>query len=125
LQGIVDAVPNFEWKVEHLFTEDTRIAARLHDSGTPVKSFLGHEPTGASLSLMEYDSYRVENGLFVDMRFLLDAATADEQLKEGRVPSAAGDASARPGGSIASGASEQPAPGAHSGTSRLTPPTSF
>jgi predicted ester cyclase len=74
-------VPDFRWTVQDLFTENNRIAARLHDTGTPVKSFLGHEPTGATINIMEYGSYRVENGVFVDMWFLIDAATAGEQLR--------------------------------------------
>ncbi len=81
LEGIADAVPDFQWTVQDLFTDEYRIAARLHDTGTPVKPFLGHEPTGGSLSIMEYGSYRVENGLFVDMWFLIDAMTAGEQLR--------------------------------------------
>lgn len=81
LEGIADAVPDFQWTVQDLFTDRNRIAARLHDTGTPVKPFLGHEATGGSLSIMEYGSYRVENGLFVDMWFLIDAATAGEQLR--------------------------------------------
>ena len=39
------------------------------------------EATGATLNIMEYGSYRVENRLFVDMWFLIDAATAGEQLR--------------------------------------------
>jgi predicted ester cyclase len=81
LAAIVDAVPDFHWVVQDLFAEDNRIAARLQDTGTPVKPFLGHEATGARLDIMEYGSYRVENGLFVDMWFLLDAAAAGEQLR--------------------------------------------
>ena len=81
LEGIVDAVPDFRWTVQDLFTQDNRIAARLQDTGTPVKPFLGHEPTGATINIMEYGSYRVENGHFVDMWFLIDSATAGEQLR--------------------------------------------
>ena len=81
LEGIVDAVPDFRWAVQDLFTQDNRIAARLQDTGTPVKPFLGHEPTGATINIMEYGSYRVENGVFVDMWFLIDSATAGEQLR--------------------------------------------
>jgi predicted ester cyclase len=84
LKGIVEAVPDFRWTVQDLFTEDSRIAARLQDTGTPVKSFLGHEATGARLDIMEYGSYRVENGVFVDMWFLIDAITAGEQLRQRR-----------------------------------------
>jgi predicted ester cyclase len=81
LEGITDAVPDFHWTVEDLFTDKNRIAARLQDTGIPVKPFLGHEPTGGALNIMEYGSYRVENGLFVDMWFLIDATTAGEQLR--------------------------------------------
>jgi len=81
LKGIADAVPDFHWTVEDLFTDDNRIAARLQDTGTPVKPFLGADPTGRALDIMEYGSYRVENGVFVDMWFLIDAAAAAQQLK--------------------------------------------
>ena len=81
LKGIADAVPDFYWTVHDLFTDDNRIAARLQDTGTPIKPFLGHEPTGASLNIMEYGSYRVEDGLFIDMWFLIDATTAGAQLR--------------------------------------------
>jgi predicted ester cyclase len=81
LEGIADAVPDFHWTVRDLFTDENRIAARLQDTGTPVKPFLGHSPTGKPLNIMEYGSYRVENGLFVDMWFLIDAATAGDQLR--------------------------------------------
>lgn len=94
LKGIVDATPDFRWTVQDLFTEDHRIAARLQDTGTPVKPFLGHEPTGALLDIMEYGSYRTENGVFVDMWFLMDAATAGEQLRRRMVSNGAGQAAA-------------------------------
>jgi len=88
LEGIADAVPDFHWAVQDLFTDDNRIAARLQDTGTPVKPFLGHQPTGAALNIMEYGSYRVENGAFVDMWFLIDARTAGEQLRSQTVSAA-------------------------------------
>ena len=84
LKGMVDAVPDYHWTVQDLFVEDGRIAARLHDTGTPVKPFLGHQPTGASLAVIEYGSYRVRDGQFVDMWYLIDAATAGQQLQAAR-----------------------------------------
>lgn len=86
LKGISDAVPDYHWTIEDLFTDENRIAARLQDTGTPVKPFLGQQqPTGASLNIMEYGSYRVENGQFVEMWFLMDSATAAAQLQAGTV----------------------------------------
>jgi predicted ester cyclase len=84
LEGIVAAVPDFFWTVQDLFTEEGRIAARLHDTGTPVKPFLGQEPTGAPFAITEYGSYRVSDGLFVDMWFLMDSAAVAEQLRANR-----------------------------------------
>jgi predicted ester cyclase len=81
IKAIVEAVPDWTWNIEELFAQDDRIAARLQDTGTPVKQFLGHEPTGASLDIMEYASYRVRHGKFVEMYFLLDTAAVAAQLR--------------------------------------------
>lgn len=81
LQGLADAVPDFVWTVQDLFVDGERIAARLRDTGTPTKTFLGQEATGASIDVMEYASYRVRDGRFAEMWFLIDAATAAEQLR--------------------------------------------
>ncbi len=81
LADITDAVPDFRWTIKDLFTDEGRIAARLRDTGTPVKPFLGHDPTGGALDIIEYGSYRVVESLFVDMWYVIDAATAGEQLQ--------------------------------------------
>ncbi|TRW27203.1 ester cyclase [Flavobacterium zepuense] len=81
-QYILDAVPDYEWKIEDLFTDGERIACRLTDTGTPTKTFLGNEPTGASISITEFASYRVRNGKFIEMWYLIDAAQVKEQLKK-------------------------------------------
>lgn len=88
LEGIADAFPDFVWTVQALLSEDGRIAARLHDTGTPVRQFLGHQPTGASFGITEYGSYQVRDGQFVDMWFLIDAAALGEQLRAKREPAA-------------------------------------
>ncbi len=88
LKSILDAVPDYHWTIEDLFTDENRIAARLQDTATPVKPFLGQQPTGASLNIMEYGSYRAEKGQFVEMWFLMDSATAAAQLQAGAVATA-------------------------------------
>jgi predicted ester cyclase len=85
LQGLADAVPDFVWNVQDLFVDGDRIAARLRDTGTPTKAFLGQEPTGASIDVMEFASYRVRDGRFTEMWFLMDAAKAAEQLRRASV----------------------------------------
>ena len=81
LTGIVDAVPNYVWGLQDLFVVDDRIAARLQNTGTPTKTFLGHEPTGASVNFMEFAAYRVRDRCFTEMWFLMDAQTVAEQLR--------------------------------------------
>jgi predicted ester cyclase len=81
LPGIVDAVPNYVWGLQDLFVVDDRIAARLQNTGTPTKTFLGHEPTGASVNFMEFAAYRVRDRCFTEMWFLMDAQTVAEQLR--------------------------------------------
>ena len=81
LEGLADAVPDFVWNVQDLFVDGERIAARLRDTGTPTKTFLGQEATGASIDVMEFASYRVRDGRFAEMWFLMDVATAAEQLQ--------------------------------------------
>ena len=84
LKGITDAVPDFVWHVEDLFTQDDRIAARLRDTGTPKQNWLGLEPTGASVEFTEFASYRVRDGRFAEMWFLLDYQSVAQQLASAR-----------------------------------------
>jgi predicted ester cyclase len=81
LEGIARAVPDFAWNVQELFVVGDGIAARLRDTGTPTKAFLGQEATGASIDVMEFASYKLRDGRFAEMWFLLDVATAAEQLR--------------------------------------------
>jgi predicted ester cyclase len=85
LLGFVDAAPDFTWHVENVLASaaEGRIIARLRDTGTPVKQLFGVEPTGASIDITEFTSYRVENGRFTEFWFLMDVPSAIEQLKRG------------------------------------------
>jgi predicted ester cyclase len=80
LVEVTDAVPDFKWGIEDLFTKDTQIAARLLNSGTPIKKWLGLEPTGASVTFTEFACYRVRDGRFAEMWFLMDVKAVADQL---------------------------------------------
>src|SRR5688500_11593273 len=82
LKWLTDVVPNYVWKIEDLFIDGERIAVRLSDTGKPEKTFLGSEPTGASIKFTEFASYRVRDGRFAEMWYLLDTASITEQLKK-------------------------------------------
>jgi predicted ester cyclase len=80
---ITDAIPDYRWNIQDLFVVDDRIAVRLQNTGTPVKPFLGHAPTGRSLSVMEFASYRIRDGRFAEMWFLMDEVAVARQLRGG------------------------------------------
>ena len=78
---ITDAVPDYRWNIQDLFVVDDRIAVRLQNTGTPIQTFLGYEATGRSLNFMEFASYRIRDGRFAEMWFLMDEATVAKQLR--------------------------------------------
>jgi len=80
LREITDAVPDFFWHIEDLLTQDDRIAARLRDTGKPTKRWLGFNPTGASVEFTEFASYKVRDGRFAEMWFLMDVSAIADQL---------------------------------------------
>ncbi|MFI9392405.1 ester cyclase [Streptomyces bauhiniae] len=43
----MDAVPDLHWELQELLFDGDRLAARLVNTGTPVKGWLGVERTGA------------------------------------------------------------------------------
>lgn len=81
LGGIKDACPDYHWGVEQLVIQDDLVAARLQNSGTPVKTFMGFPATGRSLNFMEFCQYRIRDGRFAEMWFLEDRLTIGKQLR--------------------------------------------
>lgn len=76
----VEAVPDLHWEIEDLVVEGNRLAARLTDTGTPVKEWNGLTPTGRSVSFTETAFYEVEDGKFKVMRYLMDTDGVRQQL---------------------------------------------
>jgi predicted ester cyclase len=46
----VEAVPDLHWELRELLFDGDRLAARLTNTGTPAKEWLGVAPTGASFT---------------------------------------------------------------------------
>ncbi|HEY9369613.1 MULTISPECIES: ester cyclase [Actinomycetes] len=80
LTAQVDAAPDLKWRLDDLRVSGHDLAARLTNTGTPVKEWLGVAPTGASFEVTEYALYRVRDGRFINMTNLQDSDTAREQL---------------------------------------------
>jgi predicted ester cyclase len=79
-QADVDAVPDLHWELKELLFDGDRLAARLVNTGTPAKEWLGVAPTGKSFEIVEYAIYQVHNGRFVHMTALHDAGELLRQL---------------------------------------------
>ena len=76
----VEAVPDLHWELKELLFDGDRLAARLVNTGTPVKEWLGVAPTGASFEIVEFAIYQVRDGRFIHMTALHDAAGLRRQL---------------------------------------------
>ncbi|MEV4522685.1 ester cyclase [Micromonospora tulbaghiae] len=76
----VEAVPDLHWEIQDLVVEGDTIAARLVDTGTPVKEWNGLAPTGKSVSFTETAFYRVRDGKFKFMSYLMDTDSVRRQL---------------------------------------------
>ncbi|CAM4041870.1 ester cyclase [Kibdelosporangium persicum] len=76
----VAAVPDLHWELKELLLDGDRLAARLVNTGTPVREWLGVPATGASFEITEYAIYQVRDGRFVHMTALHDAGELRRQL---------------------------------------------
>lgn len=80
LNSIVDAVPDFHWETQDLAINGDSLAARLVNTGTPTKDWLGAAPTGQPIEIVVYAIYTARNGKFVHMSALHDAEALQGQL---------------------------------------------
>jgi predicted ester cyclase len=82
-KGLISAVPNFTWDIKDLVIEEDRIAARLQNTGTPnAETFFGQNSNAKSVTFTEFGSYKVRDGLFVEMNYLIDVPSISQQLKK-------------------------------------------
>ncbi|KRD58797.1 hypothetical protein ASE40_21060 [Flavobacterium sp. Root935] len=80
---LIEAIPDFKWDLQQLVVDGGEIGARLRDSGTPgAKTFFGENPKGKTVEFTEFGSYKIKDGLFVEMWFLIDVTAIAEQLKK-------------------------------------------
>jgi len=80
-KALVGAVPDMTWKIEDLVINGNQIAARLLDTGTPRETtFFGSNPKGLVVEFSEFGSYKVLDGSFVEMWYLIDVAGISQQI---------------------------------------------
>ncbi|MFF5553859.1 ester cyclase [Streptomyces olivaceoviridis] len=75
-----EAVPDLVWTVQDVVVNDDRLTARLVDTGTPEKEWLGIKPTGGTFKVDEAAFYRIRDGRIDDMWFIVDTGAAQRQL---------------------------------------------
>lgn len=80
LRQEVEAVPDMHWELTDLIVDGDRLGAQLVNTGTPVETFLGVAPTGASFEVTEFAVYEVRDGRFIHMAAIHDAGEVRRQL---------------------------------------------
>jgi predicted ester cyclase len=84
LKGHVAAVPDFRWRVVDMAIEGDTVAARLFNIGTPAKTWLGLEPTGATVEYGEFAFHKVRDGKFYEQNYAIDVLEVQRQLARDR-----------------------------------------
>lgn len=88
-KSVINDIPNHKWNIEDLFINGDRIAVRLRNTGTPKETTVfGKNPNGKSIEFTEFASYKILDGKFVEMWYLVDVEKISEQLKNKQNPTA-------------------------------------
>lgn len=80
LHSITDAVPDFHWETLELAVNGETLAVRARNTGTPTKEWLGVQPTGTPIEIVEYAIYTIRDGKFLHMSAVHDAEALARQL---------------------------------------------
>lgn len=81
LRSLTDAVPDFHWETQELIVDGDRLGARLINSGTPTKEWLGVAPRNKRFEIVEFAVYTISNGRFRHMSAIHDGAVLKKQLE--------------------------------------------
>lgn len=81
-KSVVSVFPDHKWQIEDLLVDGNVIAVRLKNSGTPIKSSqFGTNSNGLTVEYTEFASYKIIDGKFVEMWWLIDDLEIKNQLK--------------------------------------------
>jgi predicted ester cyclase len=81
LTGDVQAIPDLAYQIQTLVVQAGQVACRLWFECTPVREFLGFEPTGARIAFAEHVFYEFEDGRIRRVRSLIDRNAVEQQLR--------------------------------------------
>lgn len=62
-KGLASVVPDLNWTIKEIFVSgENTIVVRGEATGTPIKTFVGAEPTGRSFRTISIDLYTITDG---------------------------------------------------------------
>jgi predicted ester cyclase len=76
----VEAMPDFRWTISEIVVAGERVAARLTDTGTLTREWMGLSPTGRSVAFTEMVFYTFTDGRMSEIWSLFDQAGMKAQL---------------------------------------------
>jgi predicted ester cyclase len=80
-KGLASVIPDLAWTIQDIFvSRDDTVIVRGEATGTPVKVFLGIEPTGRSFRTMSLDLYTVAHSQIVRSYHVENWTLAARQL---------------------------------------------
>jgi predicted ester cyclase len=79
-RAYTEIIPDLHWEIQDLAIDGNLIAARLTDTGTPAKEWLGMAPTGAAVSFTECAFYRIRDGRIEASWYVMDTDGVRRQL---------------------------------------------
>jgi predicted ester cyclase len=83
-KGLAGVIPDLTWTVKEIFVSgEDRIVVRGEATGTPIKPFLGVEPTGRSFRTMSIDLHTVAGSKIVRSYHVENWTAAVRQLTDG------------------------------------------
>ncbi|MDO9380318.1 MAG: ester cyclase [Nocardioidaceae bacterium] len=80
LDKLVAAFPDFQWRIEFSIVDGTRLACRLHDTGTHVQDYRGVRATGLRMQAHELAMYRFEGTKIVELWLSADQVLLRDQM---------------------------------------------
>jgi predicted ester cyclase len=82
LVGDVRAIPDLRYQIQMLVVQGGQVACRLWFDCTPVREFLGLEPTGVRVAFAEHVFYEFEDDRIKRVCSLIDRSAVERQLRQ-------------------------------------------
>jgi predicted ester cyclase len=84
IEASFEAMPDLQWRIQHLVVDGSHVAARLLDTGTPQNAWSGlpPNPRGRTASFGEHVFYRFREGLAEEVWSIADIEAIRTQITQ-------------------------------------------